>query len=88
MLCFEFSEDLWDSLAKASSKPVNQVMSTWTKQMGYPVLTVSAEFKASQCILKMEQKKFTADGSKGRVFSWFCPFWFLTLSFPRVVVNV
>ena len=68
MLCFEFSEDLWDSLAKASCKPVDQVMSAWTKQMGYPVLTVSAEFKTSQCIIKMEQKKFTADGSTGIIF--------------------
>ena len=67
MLCFAFSEDLWNSLAKASGKPVDQVMSTWTKQMGYPVLTVSAEFKASLCILKLKQKKFTADGSKGGV---------------------
>ena len=68
MLCFKFPEDLWDSLAKASCKPVDQVMSTWTKQMGYPVLTVSAEFKTSQCIIKMEQKKFTADGSTGIIF--------------------
>ena len=43
-------------------------MSTWRKQMVYPVLTVSAEFKASHCILKLKQKKFTADGSKGSVF--------------------
>lgn len=59
-------------------------MSTWTKQMGYPVLSVSAEFKASQCILKVEQKKFTADGSKGRVFSWFFPsFLFFDTIFPK-----
>lgn len=68
MLCFASSEDLWDSSPKASSKPVDQVMSTWRKQMVYPVLTVSAEFKASHCILKLKQKKFTADGSKGSVF--------------------
>ena len=35
-----FTEDLWEALAKASSKPVHDIMSTWTKQMGYPVLTV------------------------------------------------
>ena len=36
-------EDLWSSLSHASSKPVADVMETWTKQMGYPVLSVTAE---------------------------------------------
>ncbi len=37
------SEDLWAALEKASEKPVATVMSTWTKQMGYPVLSVEAK---------------------------------------------
>lgn len=32
------TEDLWESLGKASGKPVLDVMTTWTKQMGYPVV--------------------------------------------------
>lgn len=36
-----FTEDLWDALGKASGKPVGDVMTTWTKQMGYPVIKVS-----------------------------------------------
>ena len=40
---FFFSEELWASLAHASSKPVAEVMETWTKQMGFPVLSVTAE---------------------------------------------
>ena len=36
-------EDLWESLSAASGKPVDMVMSTWTKKMGYPVLTVTAK---------------------------------------------
>ena len=36
-------EDLWDALEKASNKPVAKVMSTWTKQMGYPVLSVEGK---------------------------------------------
>ena len=35
-----FTEDLWDSLGKASGKPVREVMSTWTSKMGFPVLQV------------------------------------------------
>ena len=33
-------EDLWASLEAASGKPVLAVMSTWTKQMGFPVISV------------------------------------------------
>jgi len=34
---------LWEFLAKASGKPVAKVMTSWTKQMGFPVLLVKAE---------------------------------------------
>ncbi len=37
------TEDLWASLEEASKKPVATVMNTWTKQMGYPVLTVEGK---------------------------------------------
>ena len=37
------TEDLWTSLGVASGKPVDKVMTTWTKKMGYPVLNVSAK---------------------------------------------
>ncbi|KAM5193552.1 glutamyl aminopeptidase [Mantella aurantiaca] len=36
------TDDFWDSLAQASGKPVKEVMDTWTRQMGYPVLRVSS----------------------------------------------
>ncbi|KAJ8317302.1 hypothetical protein KUTeg_005206 [Tegillarca granosa] len=35
-----FTENLWESLEAASGKPVQSVMTTWTKQMGYPVIKV------------------------------------------------
>lgn len=38
-----FEDDLWTQLSHASSKPVAAVMDTWTKQMGFPVLSVAAE---------------------------------------------
>ena len=40
---FFFADDLWASLSHASSKPVADVMETWTKQIGFPVLSVTAE---------------------------------------------
>jgi puromycin-sensitive aminopeptidase len=37
------TEDLWAHLAEASNKPVGEVMSGWTKQLGYPVLSVEGK---------------------------------------------
>lgn len=34
------TEDLWDALEEASQKPVRKMMTTWTKQKGYPVISV------------------------------------------------
>lgn len=35
-----FTEDLWEALGEASEKPVEDIMKTWTQQMGFPVITV------------------------------------------------
>ncbi|KAG8525517.1 uncharacterized protein KY384_009161 [Bacidia gigantensis] len=35
------TEDLWAALAEASGKPVEKVMAIWTKNVGYPVVTVT-----------------------------------------------
>ena len=47
-------EDLWAHLASASGKPVVEVMSAWTKRLGYPVLSVEGvqvrvNFKLLKC---------------------------------------
>ncbi len=34
------TEDLWKALGEASGKPVKTMMDSWTKQVGYPVLSV------------------------------------------------
>lgn len=33
--------DLWTALSEISGKPVSSIMQTWTKKMGYPVITVT-----------------------------------------------
>ncbi|XP_068751963.1 puromycin-sensitive aminopeptidase-like [Montipora capricornis] len=74
---FEYSAastvDLWSSLSHASSKPVAAVMDTWTKQMGYPVLSVTAEQKGESFELTISQRKFSADGSSEDSFQWKVP---------------
>ncbi|KAG8519425.1 Glutamyl aminopeptidase, partial [Galemys pyrenaicus] len=48
------TSDFWNALAEASGKPVNEVMDTWTRQMGYPVLDVEK-------MSTVRQKRFLLD---------------------------
>jgi puromycin-sensitive aminopeptidase len=48
------TSDLWDALGKSSGKPVAQVMNSWVKQTGFPVLSV--EKSDNEIILS--QKRF------------------------------
>ena len=37
------TDDLWAHLSQASNRPqLSEILSTWTKQMGYPLLTVGS----------------------------------------------
>ncbi|KAJ8683682.1 hypothetical protein QAD02_019474 [Eretmocerus hayati] len=57
------TEDLWAALEEASKKPVQQVMSTWTKQQGFPLLRVAEKSGPNKRILSLSQQRFLADGS-------------------------
>ncbi|KAM8970664.1 glutamyl aminopeptidase [Sarcophilus harrisii] len=48
------TDDFWKALEEASNKPVKEVMDTWTRQMGYPVLNVIDNHK-------LKQKRFLLD---------------------------
>ena len=52
--------DLWASLADASGKPVEEVMGTWTRAVGYPV--VSVEEEADGKSIKLTQNRFLKTG--------------------------
>ncbi|KAG8446884.1 hypothetical protein GDO86_014366 [Hymenochirus boettgeri] len=59
------TEDLWESLEQASGKPIAAVMSTWTKQKGFPLIYVESEQKENDTVvLKLSQKKFCASGAR------------------------
>lgn len=45
------TEDLWSVLSEESGVKVNSLMDAWTKQKGYPVISV----KAKNHILEFEQ---------------------------------
>ncbi|KAE8394749.1 Aminopeptidase 2 mitochondrial [Aspergillus alliaceus] len=52
--------DLWAALADASGKPVEQVMDIWTKNVGFPVVTVSEDSGSSS--IKLTQNRFLRTG--------------------------
>lgn len=45
------TEDLWAALEEGSGEPVNKLMNSWTKQKGYPVISV----KVKEEKLELEQ---------------------------------
>ena len=60
------TKDLWAAWEDASGLPVAEIMSSWTEQMGFPLVTVvEEEWKPEEgkCILTLEQRRFLADGS-------------------------
>ncbi|GMP84067.1 hypothetical protein CsSME_00037742 [Camellia sinensis var. sinensis] len=53
------TEDLWTVLEEESGEPVNNLMNSWTKQKGYPVVSV----KLKDQYLEFEQSQFLLSGS-------------------------
>ncbi|EER22934.1 aminopeptidase, putative [Coccidioides posadasii C735 delta SOWgp] len=52
--------DLWAALSKVSGKPIESVMEVWTKQVGYPVVTVQE--KPDQKAISIKQNRFLRTG--------------------------
>ncbi len=55
------TEDLWSALEATSNQPVNTIMDSWTKQMGYPVLTVAMEGESTHPEISLTQERFVYD---------------------------
>ncbi|KAF2435026.1 hypothetical protein EJ08DRAFT_645952 [Tothia fuscella] len=53
--------DLWAALSDASGKDVSKVMDIWTKNVGYPVVTVTEDSKAGSIHVKQNRFLRTAD---------------------------
>ncbi|XP_008808926.2 aminopeptidase M1-like [Phoenix dactylifera] len=55
------TEDLWAVLENESGEPVKMLMDSWTKQKGYPVVSVNVKDGK----LEFEQSQFLSSGSSG-----------------------
>ncbi|MCD9639830.1 AP-1 complex subunit mu-1-Iike [Datura stramonium] len=62
------TEDLWSVLQEESGEPVNKFMNSWTKQKGYPVVSVKIKDQKLEC----EQTQFLLSGSHGNG-QWIVP---------------
>ncbi|XP_050263568.1 aminopeptidase M1-like [Quercus robur] len=62
------TEDLWAAFEEGSGEPVNKLMNSWTKQKGFPVVSV----KVKDQILEFEQSQVLASGYLGEG-QWIIP---------------
>jgi len=46
------TEDLWNSLEIISKKPIKELMHSWTRQIGYPIISIT---KSNKIILEQER---------------------------------
>ncbi|XP_071903057.1 aminopeptidase M1-like isoform X1 [Coffea arabica] len=67
------TEDLWSVLSEVSGVGVSKIMSIWTKQTGYPVISLSLK----DCSLEFKQTQFLSSGLHGDGRYWIIP---ITLS--------
>ena len=73
-----FTEDLWEALEEASQKPVKQMMDTWTKQMGFPTVTVTPVPGSNPPRVKLDQLRFLASGAPEGEDA--APLWYIPVS--------
>ncbi|HTW32700.1 MAG TPA: M1 family aminopeptidase [Candidatus Sulfotelmatobacter sp.] len=55
------AEDFWDAQAKTSKKPVDQIMPTWVKQPGAPILNVKTQCSKNSTSVTLSQKRYYSD---------------------------
>ena len=77
------TDDLWKALEVASGKPVGEVMTTWTKQKGFPVVYVSQSVDVNNSVvLNLRQQKFTLNPEADDKSIWMIPMTVTTKDSP------
>jgi aminopeptidase N len=62
--------DLWNSLSKASGKPVGEIAAAWTEQPGFPVVNVARDASGK---ITLTQERFTVNFPKAPPLEWKIP---------------
>jgi aminopeptidase N len=58
------ADDFWDAQAKTSKKPVDQIMPTFVKQVGVPILDVKSQCSGGSTTLTLDQRRYYYDREK------------------------
>jgi aminopeptidase N len=58
------ADDFWDAQAKTSKRPVDQIMPTWVKQAGVPIIHVKAQCSGNSTSVALTQRRYYFDRSK------------------------
>jgi aminopeptidase N len=58
------ADDFWNAQTKTSKKPVDQLMPTWVKQAGAPIVTVKAQCAGNSTSVVLSQKRYYDDRAK------------------------
>ncbi|CAD7684696.1 unnamed protein product [Nyctereutes procyonoides] len=67
------TEDFWGALEEASNLPVKEVMDTWTKQMGYPVLNVKDRKNITQKRFLLDSRANLSEPYSPLGYTWNIP---------------
>ena len=58
------AEDFWDAQTKTSGKPVDQIMPTWVKQPGLPIVNVKSQCSGNSTTVTLSQQRYFTDRMK------------------------
>ncbi len=58
------ADDFWDAQAKTSKKPVDQIMPTFVKQPGAPIVNVKAQCSGNSTTVTLTQQRYFVDRMK------------------------
>jgi puromycin-sensitive aminopeptidase len=81
------TNDLWNALAEASGKPVERIMDSWTKQTGYPVISLNESREGGSDSFTLQQSRFLSSGTDpaggGDPSQWWIPIGIISASSPE-----
>ncbi|KAF4318562.1 hypothetical protein BBO99_00007277 [Phytophthora kernoviae] len=75
------TEDLWEALEQASGQKIKEMANTWTKQVGFPLVTVQQNADG-KCVLLQERFFSDAQWNSGDNSLWDVPLTFCTSEDP------
>ncbi|XP_078069462.1 glutamyl aminopeptidase isoform X2 [Mustelus asterias] len=82
------TDDFWKALTEVSGKPIKEVMDTWTRQMGFPVLNVESTSTLTQKRFLLDSKANATQPPSPLNYRWNIPIkWHTTIGNKEAFFN-